>query len=95
MTQLDQVGKHATVVLTTDDNTTSVIYHETQVVRFNYDHVILNSGGWQTQTTKTRMNQASNQFNLGFTVVQKQGKWYVDYKDTTREFKDGMILMRN
>ena len=94
MTQLNQVGNHATVILTVDD-VTSVIYHETQVVRFNYDHIILNSGGWQTPTTKTRMNQASNQFNLGFNVFQKRGKWYVEHNNSIREFKDGMMLMRN
>jgi hypothetical protein len=34
-------------------------------------------GRTETATTKLRMNQASNQFNLGFSVYQKDYRWYV------------------
>jgi hypothetical protein len=38
------------------------------------------------------MNQASNQFDLGFGVYQRKNQWYVDWKGATFEFVDGMIL---
>lgn len=57
--------------------------------------VILNSGGWRTVTTKTRMNQAANQFGLGYGVYQRKGEWFVDTPDgQTLEFKDGMMIDR-
>ena len=65
MTQLHTIGTHATTVAAVG-GMTHVTYHQTVVVRFNHEHIILNSGGYRTATTKTRMNQASNQFDLGY-----------------------------
>jgi len=81
---------------------TVVNYRGTDVVRFNTERTILDSNGWRTNTTKTRMNQASNQFGLGYRVFQKDFAWYVDvfegstarydepYK--TIDFHDGMVI---
>ena len=76
MAQMQKIGKVHTTVKTRDGVTT-VTYHETDVVEFTDDMVWLNTGGWDTVTTKTRMNQASNQFDLGYQVYQEKGKWYV------------------
>lgn len=64
---------------------TEVKYHDTVVVRFDKDHIELNTGGWKSKTTKLRMNQASEQFNLGYRVYQKNFEWFVSYKDDTAE----------
>ena len=71
-----------------------VRYHQTDVVKFNHEKIILNSGGWNTFTTKTRMNQASNQFGLGYYVYQRDFDWYVDYNGRTLEFFRHMELDR-
>lgn len=71
-----------------------VILYKTPVVKFDDQEIILNSGGWQTATTKTRMNQASNQFDLGFRVFQRKGEWYVDTKSENLQFEDGMVIAR-
>lgn len=56
-------------------------YHRTDVVTvLNNGDIKLDSGGWQTATTKTAMNQASNQDNLGFIVLQRQGEWFVQWR---------------
>lgn len=39
------------------------------------------------------MNQASNQFGLGYSVYQKKGEWFVDYKGTTHKFDKDMITL--
>lgn len=59
---------------------TIVNYRGTDVVRFSDTKVdiTLKTGGWKSATTKLRMNQASNQFNLGYYVFQKKGEWYVN-----------------
>jgi hypothetical protein len=92
MARQDKVGTHKTTITTNEAGNISIIYHSTVVVKINKDSIQLNSGGWQTNTTKTRMNQASSQFDLGFSVYQKQYKWYVDYKGKTLEFFDLMVL---
>ena len=93
MTQTQRVGTHKTSIVQLE-GLTSVVYHSTAVVQFNHDKIILNSGGWDTRTTKTRMNQASSQYNLGFEVYQVNYSWYVDYDGETIPFADGMILDR-
>lgn len=93
MTQQMRLGKTATTVFK-EGGWTKVVYHNTVVVKFNKNKIVLDSGMWFTNTTKTRMNQASNQFNLGFAVFQENFEWFVDYKGKTMKFKDGMVLKR-
>lgn len=93
MGQTHTIGTHKTTV-SIDEGFTKVTYHRTAVVKFNIEKIVLNSGEWMTNTTKTRMNQASNQFDLGYTVFQKNFEWFVDYKEKTIPFEDGMILKR-
>lgn len=94
MTQMQRVTGRSTEVFTDEDNLTKVVYHKTVVVAFNEDLVRLNSGGWKTVTTKTRMNQASNQYRLGFAVIQKDGVWAVWHNGVALPFTDGMELRR-
>lgn len=66
----------------TPDNT-QVWYHNTCVVEFNPERIRLYAGRWKTATTKLRMNQASNQFMLGYHVYQEKHGWYVRLADGT------------
>ena len=94
MAQTTQLGRHATTVAT-ENGWTRITYHQTVVVKFNQRTVVLNSGGWMTATTKTRMNQASNQFDLGFQVFQKDFGWFVERPDgETVDFGNGMEFGR-
>jgi len=93
MTQLKQVSKHNTTVFN-DGIHTVIKFHYTDVVKFNHREIILNSNGYETYTTKTRMNQASNQYGLGFKVYQEDFIWYVKYQDFTLKFEDGIKLDR-
>lgn len=98
MSQQHQIGAHKTNIFQ-NDGYTCIRYHRTNVVKFNNNEIILNSGGWWTSTTKTRMNQASNQFGLGFRVFQKNFAWFVDFQGQTIDFEDnlgkGMVLKTN
>ena len=87
------IGNHKTSVIN-DNSVTMVCYHSTPVVKITDDEIILNSGGWLTATTKRRMNQASLQYNLGFSVYQVNFSWYVDYKEDTIPFEDGLTLKK-
>ncbi len=58
-----------------------VIYRGTPIVSWTPDQIFLNTGGWQTVTTKRKMNQAANQFGLGFSVHQHKHQWYVTGPD--------------
>ena len=94
MAQMKRVTGVATSIRR-EGKDTCVRYHNTDVVRFDDSRlkIVLNTGSWKTATTKTRMNQASNQFGLDYGVYQKKGDWFVDYKGKTIPFiNDELIL---
>lgn len=76
MSQQSKLGKTATTVRT-ENGWTIIRYHQTDVVKFNEKSIILNTGGYFTPTTKTRMNQASGQFDLGYTIRQEKRNWKI------------------
>ena len=62
-----------------------------------FDHnlkaVKLSSCGWQTVTTKSRLNAILDEVKWGCKVFQKNFDWFVSYNNQTRDFFDGMILV--
>lgn len=79
-----KIGKHKTSVKR-DGDTVTVRYWYTDVVTANLltGDVTLNTGGWQTTTTKARMNQAAAEYNMGFSVYQKNWQLFVRKSDGT------------
>ena len=89
---INEVGTHKTSVLV-KNNALSVVYHSTEVVKvIDNRYVILDNGGYYTNTSKRRMNQASLQYNLGFNVYQCNYIWYVGIKDNILEYQNNMII---
>ena len=74
------IGTHKTSI-SHYPNHTNVKYWDTNIVKFNLDKISLDNGGFYTSTTKKRMNQVSEYYNLGFHVYQKNYNWYVEIKD--------------
>lgn len=87
------LGKTATTVAV-QDGTWRVTYHQTVVAEWNDMFVTLRTGGYFTKTTKKRMNEASSQFGLGFSVYQKKGSWFVDYNDNTYKFENDTLTFK-
>ena len=85
------IGKTATSIRPVN-GWTAIKYHDTDVVSFsNGKIVVLDSGTWKTPTTKRRMNETADEFDLGFRVYAKKGQWYIDTPyDGTIEFFDGV-----
>lgn len=80
----NKIGKHKTTVKREGDMVT-VRYWHTDVVTANLltGEVTLNTGGWQSVTTKARMNQTSAEYNMGFSVYQKDWQLFVRKSDGT------------
>lgn len=96
MPAMDKLSNYATTVATNERDETSVVYHSTAIVTFTANSVTLRSGGYETVTTKRKMNQAANQFNLGFSVVQRDFDWFVTLPNGIETpFRDGMTFPRN
>jgi len=82
-----------------DDGTVSVILHATRIVTYHPDgRVTLNSGGWQTHTTKDRINRC---LPPGMSVYQESYRWKVriegkaDGPTTVADFYDNMTIGGN
>lgn len=78
MAQQHVVRGVATTVVDTSEMVV-VTYHATAVFKLDRLHstVTLDTGGYSTATTKTRMNQACSQFDVPLRVVQRDHSWYI------------------
>ena len=72
----------------------TIVLHRTAIA--TYDHknqaLKLNSGGYTTNTTKSRLNAILQELIAGARVYQKAFDWYLSYNNQTVDFWDGMIL---
>ena len=80
--------KRATIV-TEIDGMQACVYHQTAVVKWDGERVILDSGGWRPdpdgnptrrdpgRTTMDRMNQCAREYGLGYSVWQEKYRWFV------------------
>jgi hypothetical protein len=68
-----------------------IVLHNTAVfTRYNDGMIELNSGGWQTNTTKTAINRAFDLFGVNGRVWQTKFVWKLTYEGITTNFEDGM-----
>ena len=72
----------------------TIVLHRTAIA--TYDHknqaLKLNTGGWYSVTTKSRLNAILDQLITGARVFQKDFNWFLSYNNQTHDFMDGMIL---
>lgn len=98
----DKLSPYATAIAD-NHSALSITYHRTMIVFYDKATgiITLRSGGWQTFTTKRKMNQAAQQFGLAFSVHQRKGDWYVDrwnggaWAGLDIPFEDGMSFPRD
>lgn len=90
MARKDRLPKNNTNVMCTNGRI-AVTLHRTLVVDVTPDDITLNTGGWNTVTTRARMNQASAEFGLGYSVFMKRGQLFVTMRDGTTEAFDQEI----
>ena len=88
-------GSNTQVTYNESTNCSSVCLHGHQIA--TYDHnlkaVKLSSCGYETVTTKRRLNAILEEVKYGCKVFQKDWNWFVNYNGTTQRFWDGMILI--
>lgn len=71
----------------------AVRLHQTDVVTFTGDgHLILNTGGWKTVTTKARINDYTP---YDVNVWSVKGEWRLHYSGGSVPFTDGITLENN
>ena len=78
-----------------EENNTSVVrLHGNKIAVLGEDFLEIFDGGWQTTTTKSRLNAIINEFCNGVTdgVYQRNFQWYIKDNNVERDFENGYIF---
>jgi len=68
-----------TSVITDENNISTVYLHGNKIAEIDEDSMTIYDGGYQSTTTKSRLNALCDYFCVeGECVYQKNFKWYVD-----------------
>ncbi len=72
----------------------TVVLHRTAIAVYDHNNeaLKLNSGGYTTNTTKSRLNAILSEIFVGACVYQKNWDWFFNYNNQTHDFIDGMII---
>jgi len=72
---------------------TDVYLHGNLIARIGETWMELFDGGWQSNTTKSRLNALLSAFGVGEEYVfQKNFKWFINYQGSPIPFFSGMRL---
>ena len=93
----DWSSSNTRVEYNNNTNCSSIYLHGHQIATLDHhtNALKLSSCGWQTVTTKSRLNALLSEFKYGCRVFQKQFDWYLSTNKQTDDFWDGMILRQN
>ncbi len=82
---------NANTSVTTDDGVSTVYLHGNKIAEVGDEFVRIFDGGWQSNTTKSRLNAIINEFCNAFTdgVFQKDFAWYIRDNKVTHDFSNG------
>ena len=78
-------------------NCSQIYLHGHQIATYchNTEALKMSSCGYETVTTKSRLNAILDEVKYGCRVFQKQFDWYLSTNNQTVDFWDGMILSHN
>ena len=88
-------GSNTTVTYNDSTNCSSVYLHGHPIATLDHNTqgLKLSSCGYETVTTKSRLNAILDEVKYGCKVVQKNFEWFVVCNNKFAEFFDGMILL--
>ena len=91
--QKNWAGSNTTVI--TEDDISTVMLHGNHIATYYHDtkELALFDGGWQSNTTKSRLNALCAEFATGFGVFQKNWEWFIsDFSNDKKEFDNGITV---
>ena len=91
----DWAGSNTQVNYNSNTNCSQIYLHGHHIATFCHETsaVKIDSCGYTTNTTKSRLNAILEEVKYGCKVFQKNWDWFVNYNDQTTLFRDGMILL--
>ena len=74
------------------DNEADVYLHGNHIATIKSNSIIIKDGGWQSNTTKSRLNALIQEFSFKGAIFQKNFNWYVQMFKTVTPFHEGITL---
>lgn len=89
-------SKSNTQVVTDSSGDSSVYLHGHRIATIhNNNDITLSSCGWETVTTKSRLNAILDDFAYGLRIFQRDWCWYIGTSDKDKQlFFDGFKIVR-
>jgi len=92
-----ELCKKGNVSFRNENNSTIIRFYNTDIVELHSDHIVLNTDGFKTVTTKRHINQAMRESDIPISVFQKNYSWFVSFLNSEKPdipFLDGMTVSR-
>lgn len=90
----DWKNSNTSVTYVPENDESRVYLHGNHIATVGDNFVQIFDGGWQSVTTKSRLNAIINEFCDAFKdgVFQKNRQWYIRDNNVTRDFESGYIF---
>ena len=87
-------GSNTTVQYNEFTNCSSILLHGHQIATLDHNTqaIKLSSCGYETVTTKSRLNAILDEVKYGAKVYQKNWNWFVSFRQSKTSFFDGIVL---
>ena len=81
-------------MVTHNDGDAFVYLHGNHIATVGDTFVTIFDGGWQSNTTKSRLNAIINEFCNAYTdgVFQKNWEWFINTADGVQDFVNGFTF---
>ena len=90
----DWSNSNTVVDYNSNTNCSTVVLHRTAIATYDHNNqaLKLNTGGYTSNTTKSRLNAILQGIIGCASVYQRNWNWFLNYNNVTHNFNDGMIL---
>ena len=91
---IDWKNSNTSVTYCEESGESKVYLHGNHIATVGDDFLQIFDGGWQSNTTKSRLNSLINRFCNAMTdgVYQHKFEWFIRDNNVTREFENGYIF---
>ena len=85
-------GSNTTVMINENNNKARVFLHGNLIAEVCNEFVAIFDGGWQTVTTKSRLNALLAEFRPKVRVFQKDFVWFIKHGNNNFVFQSGSLV---
>ena len=85
-------NSNTSVTYCPESEESKVYLHGNHIATVGDNFLQIFDGGWQSNTTKSRLNAILHEFAYGVGVFQKNWEWFVCNNNKTEDFTNGMEI---